>query len=198
MRRRNGRDRRKTPPRSSCAARSPPADERLGTRTVRETADGPISQKELVTAVTVAGIAVRYRFYLIGAITLALIAIAMTTIWNRRAHTIDEKAAFALPRRILAQLSVRSKVITERPRPHRDAAIRPDLRPQYGHDDRPDMPPDEPAQQSPARPAGHSRHKAAAQPPRVSNAFNHDMETRFGPMRAPKCASRRTAAGSNA
>ena len=70
-----------------------------------------ISQKDVVATVTVAGIIVRYGFYLIGAITLALVAIAITTIWSWRAHTIDAKPAFRIAAPELARLSVRSKVI---------------------------------------------------------------------------------------
>src|SRR5687767_7818195 len=111
MRRRNGRDRRKTPPRSSCAARSPRADEASEQERSGKRQMVTISQKDVVATVTVAGIVVRYGFYLIGAITLALIAIAMTTIWSWRAHTIDAKPAFRIAAPELARLSVRSKVI---------------------------------------------------------------------------------------
>ena len=55
-----------------------------------------ISQKDVVATVSVAGIVVRYGFYLVGAITLALIAIAITTIWGWRARTIDAKPAFRI------------------------------------------------------------------------------------------------------
>ena len=143
-----------------------------------------ISQKDVVATVTVAGIIVRYGFYLIGAITLALVAIAITTIWSWRAHTIDAKPAFRIAAPELARLPVRSKVILswhgrvetrhygqiyDRDMDLTVALIMPpNDRARITIDGLPDIPDIKPL-----------RNRRV-----VSNTFNYDLETRFGPLRA--------------
>ena len=70
-----------------------------------------ITQKDVVATVSAAGLVIRYGFYLTGALTLALIAIAMTTVWGWRARTIDAKPAFRIAAPELARMPMRSKVI---------------------------------------------------------------------------------------
>ena len=143
-----------------------------------------ISQKNVVATVTAAGIIVRYGFYLVGAITLALIAIAITTIWGWRARTIDAKPAFRIAAPELARLPVRSKVILswhgrvetrhygqiyDRDMDLTVALIMPpNDRARITIDGLPDIPDIKPL-----------RNRRV-----VSNTFNYDLETRFGPLRA--------------
>jgi len=143
-----------------------------------------ISQKDVVATVTAAGIIVRYGFYLVGAITLALIAIAITTIWGWRARTIDAKPAFRIAAPELARLPVRSKVILswhgrvetrhygqiyDRDMDLTVALIMPpNNRATITIDGLPDIPDIKPL-----------RNRRV-----VSNTFNYDLETRFGPLRA--------------
>jgi hypothetical protein len=143
-----------------------------------------MTRKDVVATVSVAGIIVRYGFYLIGALTLALIAIAITTAWGWRVRTIDAKPAFRIAAPELARLPLRSKVILswhgrietrhygqvyDRDMDFTVALIMP---PSDGVkvtlDGLPDIPDIKPL-----------RNRRV-----VSNTFNHDLETRFGPLRA--------------
>ena len=143
-----------------------------------------ISQKDVVATVSAAGIVIRYGFYLIGALTLALIAIAMTTVWGWRARTIDAKPAFRIAAPELARMPMRSKVILswhgrvetrhygqiyDRDMDLTVALIMPPKdRATITIDGLPDIPDIKPL-----------RNRRV-----VSNAVNHDLETRFGPLRA--------------
>ena len=143
-----------------------------------------ISQKDVVATVSAAGLVIRYTFFLVGALTLALIAIAMTTIWGWRARTIDAKPAFRIAAPELAKLPTRSKVILswhgrvetrhygqiyDRDMDLTVALIMPPKdRANITIDGLPDIPD--------IKPLRNRR--------MVSNAVNHDLETRFGPLRA--------------
>lgn len=144
-----------------------------------------ISQDRIVATASVAGLVIRYGFYLIGALTLGLIAIAVTTVWDWRARTIDAKPAFRIAAPDLSRLPMRSKVILSGRfgrvetrhygqiydrdmdltvaliMPPKDAA-------NITIDGLPDIPDIKPL-----------RNRRV-----VRNAFNHDLETRFGPLRA--------------
>ena len=144
-----------------------------------------ITQKDVVATVSVAGVIVRYGFYLIGALTLALIAIAITTVWGSRVRTVDEKPAFRIAAPELARLPMRSKVILsgrfgrvetrhygqiyDRDMDFTVALITPPSGSvKITLDGLPDIPDIKPL-----------RNRRV-----VSNTFNHDLETRFGPLRA--------------
>jgi hypothetical protein len=100
------------------------------------------------------------------------------------ARTIDAKPAFRIAAPELARLPVRSKVILSW---HGRVETR-----HYGqiYDRDMDltvaliMPRERPGQNHHRRPARHSRHQAAAQPPRRLQYLQYDLETRFGPLRA--------------
>jgi hypothetical protein len=144
-----------------------------------------ISQKDVVATVSAAGLVIRYGFYLTGALTLALIGIAIITIWGWRVQTIDAKPAFRIAAPELARLSTRSKVILsgrfgrvetrhygqiyDRDMDLTVALImHPSDRATITIDGLPDIPDIKPL-----------RNRRV-----VSNAVNHDLETRFGPLRA--------------
>ena len=124
-----------------------------------------ISHKDVVATVSAAGLVIRYTFYLVGALTLALIAIAITTIWGWRARTIDAKPAFRIAAPELARLPMRSKVILSW---HGRIETR-----HYGqiYDRDMDltvaliMPPNDSRDHHHRRLARHSRHQAVAQSP---------------------------------
>jgi hypothetical protein len=143
-----------------------------------------ISQKDVVATVSAAGLVIRYGFYLTGGLTLALIAIAMTTVWGWRARTIDAKPAFRIAAPELARMPMRSKVILswhgrvetrhygqiyDRDMDLTVALIMPPKdRAAITIDGLPDIPDIKPL-----------RNRRV-----ISNAVNHDLETRFGPLRA--------------
>ena len=143
-----------------------------------------ISQKDVIAGVTTAGLVIRYGFYLTGALTLALIGIAMLTIWGWRARTIDAKPSFHIAAPELARMPMRSKVILswhgrietrhygqiyDRDMDLTVALIMPPKdKALITIDGLPDIPDIKPL-----------RNRRV-----VSNAVNHDLETRFGPLRA--------------
>jgi hypothetical protein len=140
--------------------------------------------KDVVAGVSAAGIVIRYSFYLVGAITLGIIAIAMTTVWGWRARTIDEKPAFRIASPDLARLPMTSKVILswhgrietrsygqiyDRDMDFTAALIMPpNDRVKITIDGLPDI--------LDIKPLRNRRS--------VSNAFRYDLETRFGALRA--------------
>jgi hypothetical protein len=140
-----------------------------------------MTQARLATAVTHAGIAVRYTFYAVGALVFAVIAIGMLMIWQNRIVISSDKAAFHIASPQLAQLPVTSKTITGG-RYGRIELV------QYGqwHDRNLDM-----AIALTMPPANNSVWREAAmdgiRPPRgrfLQTATYHDLETRFGAIRA--------------
>jgi hypothetical protein len=70
------------------------------------------SPARLVTAVSNAGIAVRYAFYTVGALVFTVAGIGMLMIWNNRVRISDEKPAFHLAAPQLSQLPMTSKIVT--------------------------------------------------------------------------------------
>lgn len=143
-----------------------------------------ITQKDVVATVSVAGIMVRYGFYLVGAVVLALIGITITTAWGWRARTIDAKPAFRIAAPELARLPLRSKVILSW---HGRIEAR-----HYGqiYDRDMDftvaliMPPSGSAKITLDGLPDVLDIKPLRNRRLVSNAFNHDLETRFGALRA--------------
>ena len=143
-----------------------------------------ISHKDVVATVSVAGVAIRYGFYLTGALTLGLITVGMTTVWGWRSRTIEAMPAFRIAAPELVRLPMRSKVILswhgrvetrhygqiyDRDMDLTVALIMPPKdRATITIDGLPDIPDIKPL-----------RNRRV-----VSNAVNHDLETRFGPLRA--------------
>ena len=143
-----------------------------------------ITGKDVVATVSVAGLVIRYGFYLVGALVLGLIGLSMTTIWSWRARTIDERPAFRIASSDLNRLPLISKVILSW---HGRIETR-----QYGqiYDRDMDftvaliMPPNDRAKITfdglpdilDIKPLRNRR--------TVSNAFRYDLETRFGSLRA--------------
>jgi len=143
-----------------------------------------ITGKDVVAGFSAAGILIRYSFYLVGVITLGIIALSMTTVWGWRARTIDERPAFRIASPDLNRLPLTSKVILSW---HGRIETR-----QYGqiYDRDMDftaaliMPPNDRAKITfdglpdilDIKPLRNRR--------TVSNAFRYDLETRFGSLRA--------------
>jgi hypothetical protein len=143
-----------------------------------------ITGKDVVAGFSAAGILIRYSFYLVGVITLGIIALSMTTVWGWRARTIDERPAFRIASSDLNRLPLISKVILSW---HGRIETR-----QYGqiYDRDMDftaaliMPPNDRAKITfdglpdilDVKPLRNRR--------TVSNAFRYDLETRFGSLRA--------------
>ena len=143
-----------------------------------------ITQKDVVATVTIAGMIVRYGFYLVGALVLGMIGLSITAVWGWRARTIDAKPAFRIAAPELAKLPMRSKVILswhgrvetrhygqiyDRDMDLTVAMIMPPSNSvKITLDGLPDIPDIKPL-----------RNRRV-----VSNAVNHDLETRFGPLRA--------------
>jgi hypothetical protein len=144
-----------------------------------------ITKERVVASVSIAGIIIRYGFYLIGALVLASLPIAVTSLWGGRVKTVDEKPAFRIAAPELSRMPMRSKVITSRyygrveTRHYgqiydRDMDLTvalimpPKDKATITIDGLPDIPDIKPL-----------RNRRV-----VSNAFNHDLETRFGPLRA--------------
>ena len=140
-----------------------------------------MSQSQLVTAVANAGIAVRYTFYAVGALVFTVVLIVMLSVWNNRVRVGEEKVAFHLPAPMLAQLPMSSKVITGG-RYGRIEML------QYGglNDRNMDMtialtmPPDGVWRDNASDLPGIRPAKARYS----QSASYHDMETRFGSIRA--------------
>ncbi len=144
-----------------------------------------VSREHVATTVSVAGIVVRYGFYLVGALVLALIGIAIITVWGGRVRVVEEKPAFRIAAPELSRLPMRSKVITsgrfgrvetrhygqiyDRDMDLTVALIMPSKSTaKITIDGLPDIPDIKPL-----------RNRRV-----VANAINHDLETRFGPLRA--------------
>lgn len=73
-----------------------------------------LSRPSLTTVVSSTGIVIRYSFYLIGALVLGMIGIAIISFYEGRNKTVDEKASFRLAAQHLARLPVRSQIVTGR------------------------------------------------------------------------------------
>jgi hypothetical protein len=71
-----------------------------------------LSQQRVVSGVTVAGIIVRYGFYLIGAVFFGLIAMGFLWLWNFPMKRINAQPAFRINSPDLARLPLRSQVAT--------------------------------------------------------------------------------------
>lgn len=70
------------------------------------------SLASVTTAVTGVGIAIRYSFYLIGAVVLGMIGLGMTSMYGGRTRTVDERVSFHLAAPHLARFTPRSQVVT--------------------------------------------------------------------------------------
>jgi hypothetical protein len=131
-----------------------------------------------------AGIVIRYSFYLVGALVLGLIGLSILTISGYRVKQLNEAPAFRLAASELARLPVKSSVFTS------SGIGRMEVR-QYGriHDRDLDMtlvmtmPP-----KDAAIAPNFAREIRGIKPLQSANATftanYHDLETRFGPMRA--------------
>lgn len=71
-----------------------------------------LSRQRVVSNVLIAGIVVRYGFYLIGAIVLALIGIAIVVFWSDRVRVARDKVSFHISSSDLARLPVSERVVT--------------------------------------------------------------------------------------
>lgn len=66
----------------------------------------------LTSVVTGTGAIIRYSFYLIGAIVLGMIGVAMLSAYNGATRTVDEKPSFHLAAPNLARYPARTRVFT--------------------------------------------------------------------------------------
>ncbi|MBI4274507.1 MAG: hypothetical protein HY659_07385 [Rhizobiales bacterium] len=131
-----------------------------------------------------AGIVIRYTFYAVGALVLGLIGLSILTISGYRVKQLDETPAFRLAAPELSRLPVKSNVFTS------SGIGRMEVR-QYGriHDRDLDMtvvltmPP-----KGAAIAPNFAREIRGIKPLQRANATftsnYHDLETRFGPIRA--------------
>ncbi|GIK82579.1 MAG: hypothetical protein H3C55_14485 [Pseudorhodoplanes sp.] len=69
-------------------------------------------QQRLASTVSVAGIVIRYAFYLFGALAFGLVALGMLAIWNSRAKRVDAQPAFRMTAPELSRLPQRSQIVT--------------------------------------------------------------------------------------
>jgi len=71
-----------------------------------------MSETSLTRVAAGTGIAIRYSFYLIGALVIGMIGIAIISVYGSRTRTLDERPSFHLAAQHLARLPVRSQVLT--------------------------------------------------------------------------------------
>jgi hypothetical protein len=142
-----------------------------------------LSRPDLAAVVSGTGIVIRYSFYLIGALVLGMIGIAIMWAYGGRTKTVDEKPGFHLAAQHLARLPVRSQIVAG------GRFGRLEMR-QYGalHDRDLNlniaigMPPEGALVTADTMPQLSSltpRHMRT-----VRSSVHHDLETRFGPLRA--------------
>lgn len=67
---------------------------------------------QLSSAVSVVGIAMRYGFYAIGAVVLALIGVSIVSLWKVAPKAIDESPAFRIASSTLAGLPITGHVVS--------------------------------------------------------------------------------------
>ena len=72
------------------------------------------SRPSLASVVSSTGIVIRYSFYLIGALVLGMIGIAIISFYGGRTKTLDERPSFRLAAQHLERLPVRSQLVTGR------------------------------------------------------------------------------------
>ena len=70
------------------------------------------TQTRVVTAVSYAGVLIRYSFYLVGALVIGAIGIAMLSFYNGRTRMVDDRPSYRIAAQHLAKLSVKSQVVT--------------------------------------------------------------------------------------
>lgn len=68
--------------------------------------------EHLSTAVSLAGVLVRYSFFLIGTIVIGIIGLAMLWVWNQRIRVVSDAPAFHIDDGSIGSLPVTSDVIT--------------------------------------------------------------------------------------
>ena len=71
-----------------------------------------LSREQITSTVSIAGIVVRYGFYLTGALVLAMIGIAIVMFWGDRIRVTSERPAFQIASSDLARLPVSERVVT--------------------------------------------------------------------------------------
>jgi hypothetical protein len=79
---------------------------------VRASMSESISRPSLNAVVSGTGIIIRYSFYLVGALVLGMIGLAMLTFYGGRTRTVDERPAFRLAAQHLSALTMRSQIVT--------------------------------------------------------------------------------------
>jgi len=67
---------------------------------------------QLTSAVSMAGIAVRYAFYFFGMIVFGIIALALIWQWHNRTRIIDDKPAFRIADGSIARLPVSTDIVS--------------------------------------------------------------------------------------
>lgn len=70
------------------------------------------SEPRLATAAAYAGATVRYAFYTVGAVVLALIGVGILTVWNAQVRPVDAAPSFRLASETLDRLQVSTHVET--------------------------------------------------------------------------------------
>jgi len=151
---------------------------------IRSSLASSLRASPVTTAVTGVGIAIRYSFYLFGAIVFAMIAFGTSYVWQSRTKLVEADTSFRLATNELARFAVKTLVLNG------TWAGRVEMR-QYGnlHDRDTDMtvfmvvPP---KAIEVARYFGQEvLDMRTLRDTRVMLSQRHyDMETRFGPMRA--------------
>ena len=66
----------------------------------------------LTTVAAGTGVIIRYAFYLIGAVVIGMIGIGIVSAYSSRTRTVDERPSFHLAAQHLASLPTRSQILT--------------------------------------------------------------------------------------
>ena len=77
-------------------------------------ASDSFSRPSFGTVIFGAGVLIRYSFYLIGALVLGAIGLAMMSAYNGRTRVVDERASFHIAAPVLAHLPMRARVVSNK------------------------------------------------------------------------------------
>ena len=71
-----------------------------------------LSRPSLTNVAFGTGVVIRYAFYLIGAVVIGMIGVAMTSAYNGRTQVVDERPSFHLAATHLSRFTPRTQVVT--------------------------------------------------------------------------------------